>query len=231
MRPVSSASGTNSIGGTRPALGVLPADQRLEAEQAHRVEVEHRLVVHAQLAALERAVERVAGAQVVDRAVVRRARRTARRGRGPCSLARYIAASALRSSVSGVSLSPPDSAMPMLAVTNTSPSTSATGFAIASREALGDQLDGLLARSRSGTGRELVAAEARDDVGRAHRGAQPVGHRHEQAVAGRVAEAVVDHLEAVEVEEQHRDALVRCVGARELAPEALDEVQRGSAAR
>ena len=39
-----------------------------------------------------------------------------------------------------------------------------------------------------------------------------------------MAEAVVHHLEAVEVEEQHRDPLVvHGCGARELAAEALDE--------
>ena len=55
--------------------------------------------------------------------------------------------------------------------------------------------------------RELVAAEARDDVAVAHHvGRQARGHGLEQAVAEGVAENVVDILEAVEVEDDHRHA-------------------------
>ena len=54
---------------------------------------------------------------------------------------------------------------------------------------------------------ELVAAEAGDHVVVADRAAQPVRDLDQQPVAGLVAEAVVDDLEVVEVEEQHRDAL------------------------
>ena len=53
--------------------------------------------------------------------------------------------------------------------------------------------------------RELVAAQARDGVGLAQALAQALAHEREQAVAGDVAEAVVDRLEAVEVEDHHRD--------------------------
>ena len=42
-----------------------------------------------------------------------------------------------------------------------------------------------------------------------------VGHRDEQLVADDVAEAVVDELEAVEVEEQHRDVALGAFGARQ----------------
>ena len=151
MSPVSSASGDELHRRHQPALGVLPADERLEAEERAGVEVDHRLVVHAQLAALDGAVQLVAGAQVVDRAVVLAASNSSARSR-PRSLARYIAASALRSSVSGVSPSPPESAMPMLAVTNTSPSMSATGSRDRLRDPFGDQLDGLLAGDARGRG-------------------------------------------------------------------------------
>ena len=53
--------------------------------------------------------------------------------------------------------------------------------------------------------RELVAAEARDGVGRAHARAQALGDRDQQLVADRVAERVVDGLEVVEVDEQDGD--------------------------
>ena len=52
--------------------------------------------------------------------------------------------------------------------------------------------------------RELVAAEAGHRVAGADRVAQPVGDLDQQLVAGGVAEAVVDLLEAVEVQEQDR---------------------------
>ena len=64
--------------------------------------------------------------------------------------------------------------------------------------------------------RELVAAEPRGEVAGAHRGGDPVGDRHQHRVAGRVAVLVVDRLEVVEVEEQHRRLAA-------LAPQRLAE--------
>ncbi len=52
--------------------------------------------------------------------------------------------------------------------------------------------------------RELVATEARHGVAIAQRSAQPVGDLAQHRVAGDVTERVVDALEAVEVEQQHR---------------------------
>ena len=49
----------------------------------------------------------------------------------------------------------------------------------------------------------------------AHRGAQPLGDRDEQLVAGAVAERVVDLLEAVEVEEEHGHAAASARRRRE----------------
>ena len=63
---------------------------------------------------------------------------------------------------------------------------------------------------------ELIAAEPGQRLVAAQGVTDPLGHRLEQLIAGAVAEAVVDHLEAVEVEEQHRH---RAVGA---AAEALE---------
>ena len=50
---------------------------------------------------------------------------------------------------------------------------------------------------------ELVAAQPGDDVGRAVGPRQAPRHRHQHLVADLVAEAVVDGLEAVEVEDEH----------------------------
>ena len=68
---------------------------------------------------------------------------------------------------------------------------------------------------------ELVAAQARHDVGRAQHRAQPAGDRLEQLVAHVVAVAVVDRLEAVEVEEQHAGQRPVAAGARQRDPQAV----------
>ena len=52
---------------------------------------------------------------------------------------------------------------------------------------------------------ELVAAEPRDRVAGPDRVGEALADRLEQRVAGRMTEAVVDGLEVVEVEEEHRD--------------------------
>ena len=77
---------------------------------------------------------------------------------------------------------------------------------------LADQHTHGLGEGRQGLGvvlrqheRELVAAEPRrQHVGREGL-PQPAGHALQQAVAGRVAEAVVDLLEAVEIEHDDRE--------------------------
>ena len=53
---------------------------------------------------------------------------------------------------------------------------------------------------------EFVAAEPRHDVARAQGAAQPAGDFHQQHVAGVVAQRIVDHLEPVEIDEQHRES-------------------------
>ena len=71
---------------------------------------------------------------------------------------------------------------------------------------------------------ELVAAEAGDDVAGAQVGAQPRRDRPQQLVAGVVAEAVVDQLEVVEVEEEDAD---RRAG-RGAAPQRVARARRRS---
>ena len=53
--------------------------------------------------------------------------------------------------------------------------------------------------------REFVAAQARDGVARAHGGDDAAPGFDQQFVADRVADRVVDQLEAIQVEEQHRE--------------------------
>ena len=55
---------------------------------------------------------------------------------------------------------------------------------------------------------ELVTAEAGDDVAAAERRAQASGDGGQGVIADGVPEGVVDELEVVQVDEQHRDGLV-----------------------
>jgi hypothetical protein len=81
-------------------------------------------------------------------------------------------------------------------------------------------------RRRRDLGREhdeLVAAHARHGVHRTQRGGEGAGHPAQERVAGRVALRVVDVLEAVEVDEQHRDGPDRAGRCRQRAVDAVDE--------
>ena len=78
--------------------------------------------------------------------------------------------------------------------------------------------------------RELVAAEASDDVAGAQAGFEAVGHALQKAVADLVPVAVVHLLEVVEIDPVQRKALARVV-ALELPLEALAEVDSGSGSR
>ena len=64
--------------------------------------------------------------------------------------------------------------------------------------------------------RKLVAAQPRHDVGFPETTAQPRGHGLEQFVAALVSERVVDALEFVEVQIEHRQLLA--------APDALERL-------
>ncbi len=63
---------------------------------------------------------------------------------------------------------------------------------------------------------ELVAAEARDGVAGADAGAQDAGHVLQDAIALRVAEQIVHHLEAVQIKRDHSERLVVAFAAGNL---------------
>ena len=71
-----------------------------------------------------------------------------------------------------------------------------------SRAASAVELDRLIAADLDDG--EFVAAEARHGVVRAHARSQSAGHRLQQRVADRVTERVVDGLEVIEIEAEHR---------------------------
>ena len=62
---------------------------------------------------------------------------------------------------------------------------------------------------------ELVAAQARDRVAFAHAALEPIRHRAQQLVADVMAEAVVDELETIEIDEHDREPrAVSCAAVR-----------------
>ncbi len=72
---------------------------------------------------------------------------------------------------------------------------------------------GLCACSESGhQDGELISAEARERVLSAHGALQPVAHFFQKKVADAVAESVIDWLETVEIQQQHRH--LRLLGPR-----------------
>src|SRR5579862_4110051 len=109
----------------------------------------------------------------------------------PRCFAAYIARSALRS----ISSSPPPVAIPQLAPVEHE------RLADRVEEPSRERLERRLIRDGR-EDRELVAADARDEVAVAKARADPLRELDQHTVAGAVAEAVVDRLEVVEVEEE-----------------------------
>ena len=91
-------------------------------------------------------------------------------------------------------------------------------------DALHRAVDDLLVRLVVEDQHELVAADARHGVALAQHAAQALGHRLQQQVAGRVAEAVVDELEVVEVHEHHRDGARLALRVHRLAQAVVQQV-------
>ena len=70
------------------------------------------------------------------------------------------------------------------------------------QDALGHHQGGLGVDQVRADHHELVTAEAAQDIVGTQARLQPAGHGHQDLIAGAVAEAVVDHLQVVEVDEQ-----------------------------
>ena len=70
---------------------------------------------------------------------------------------------------------------------------------------------------------ELIAAEARNGVARPNNAAKTLGDRLKESVTERVTEAVVDHFEAVEVDEQDGRRPLAAVVAAEPADAVFEQ--------
>src|ERR687887_440845 len=105
----------------------------------------------------------------------------------PRSLARYMAASAFRSSASG----------------------GQGGCVVLAVDLAHD--------------RELVAAEPGHGIAGPERPVETPGDDREKLVAGLVAERIVHELEAIQVEEEDRDAVALALGPRQGQPDTIEE--------
>ena len=214
MRPVSSATSMKCSGDMIALRRMLPAQQRLEAGDAPRMNVDDGLVVHVELVELERDAQgRFDGHAFLERTVHLRREHL-----------EVVSAQILRLVHRRVRV------LEQLA----------HGGAVAREQADADAHGGHqraavdhhrrgqhLVDARRGDadfiGRvdlvqhddEFVAAHANHDVRGPHRRAHALGDLLQQLVAHFVAARVVDVLEAVEIEEQHREHLPGFLAARD----------------
>ncbi len=203
---------------------VVPAQERLDRDAVTGGEVELGLEQHPQLVAVERAPERALGEQ-------------ARHGLGVHRLVEELVARAAASLGAvhrrvGV-LQEARRALRRPVGDRDADAGRHRDLGARERERFGERLRGalgqlgglLLAAQVLAEHHELVAADAGDGVLATHGRGQAAAHRHQQLVAGLVAEAVVDQLEAVEVDEEHGDVGV-VVGLGEPVQGVLEAVLR-----
>ena len=211
----------NDVRAEQPALRVLPAHQRLVALHLERAQVDDRLEVHDHLAGLDRRLHVGHQLHAIDGGGAHRVLEELDAGLA-VGLGRVHGQVGVPQHALARLVAP--LARPRLALTRRSrPATeNGTASADSTRCAItGPSVPALVALDQDG---ELVATDAGDRVTDAHAGPQPLAHRHEQAVAGVVAEAVVHGLEVVEVDEEHRHrsrraaARARGRGGRGTAP-------------
>ena len=186
---------------------MVPAHERLEPDDRAVVERDDRLVVRRR--ARRRSSARRRSFSICRRSLAR-ARMTASKSSTrprPRSLARYIAASASRTSSSAVRGRPPEHARCRRSRETNARSPAErerAGAGLASmRSAMRDRHRRASARSSQMHARTRRRRSARPCRRRAARRVEPRGEQAQQLVAGAVAERVVDELEAVEVEEEH----------------------------
>ena len=94
--------------------------------------------------------------------------------------------------------------MPMLALMNSRCPSNVERLLEAVDDPLGQRRGLHQLRTAFGQHGELVATQARQGDAGVEHGTQALGHRLEQLVTDRVPEAVVDHLEVIQIDHQQR---------------------------
>ena len=205
ISPVSSASGMNSPGGTRPRSGSRQRSSASKPRERVALQVHERLVVQLEFLLDERT------AQTDLEAAARLHGRVHRRLEEAEGLA-PVALGAVEREVGVL-----EQAVGIVAVVGRQRDADARGdIDLLAGHVIGttDRLDdGACQPRRAGRliaidldDRELVLAEPGQGIGRVDAAAQPVGNGGEKLVSGRVAERLVDALEIVEVDAEHRQA-------------------------
>ena len=205
-------------------IGMLPAHQRLDARDPLRIEVELRLIMQEELAALQAAAQGRLKRQPLERVDIDLLRvelvivfavlfRAVHRDIGVLHQGLFV--------------------VPLRRIRADADARRHAAFLPLNRHRL-DERGEDLARYGGDLFRlghfldqhhELVPAQARHHVARAHRLGEPRPHFLQQLVAGVVAERVVDVLEAVQVDEQHRK--IAFIAARILDREIEHIVEHG----
>ena len=206
---------------------MLPPQERFGADAAGVAQIDDRLEEQAQLATLERSVQGVLGRMHRDGSnahrVVEHLDAAAAAVLGVVHRRVGVAQHIFRAFVTfGRECDPDAGADEHLRAPNDHGSNDV------GQQALRD-LGGEIARGVGlqvlAENRELVAAESRDRVARPDQRLELARHLDQQLVARVVPEAVVDVLEAVEVEERHADVRLRARAARDRLAEPVDEQQ------
>ena len=211
MRPVSSATVMKSTGSTTWPSAPDPAHERLETADLGRFQIHDRLEVHRQLVAFDAAAELGFEREPLQRRGVHdRVEQLIPAAAGGLG--------AIHRDV-GVAQDVVDHGVLPLAHDD---ADAGGGVELAPLhrkrcdhrrlQPVGDRADLLGDGDVVDQHGELVAAEPRQHVARAHLRLQPLGERDQELVAGEVAQAVVDQLEAVEVDEQDGVARFRRAG-------------------
>ena len=219
MRPEASASGMNLSGSSCPRVGWFQRTSASSPAIAPLLEVEDRLVVELELGGLDRPLEIDLELDPLDDVGVhvRGVGAVAALALGLGPVHREVGVAKERLGVLGAGGDPDARAHVDLAPLD--------------RDRIGERLEDA-ARGRRRVGRvvdlldqdgELVAAEARDRVGRAQAGLEAGRDRLEELVAGPVAERVVDRLEVVDVDEEDADRVAASRGAADCEREAVEE--------
>ena len=214
IRPVSSAIGMKPFGRNEATLGMLPAHQRLEAAQLLIRQRHDRLVVELELLALDRPPQ----IRFDEEPLLRRERAsTCRRSRSaPCRDPWRDTSPCRRRAPC---LPPADTAASRHDDADADRHDDLTPFqlerlATRRHQPLGDRARVDRVADAGEQHRELVAAEPReralaveprDGVRAPQRLLEPARDAGQQLVAGGMTQTVVDDLEAIDVEEEHRE--------------------------
>jgi hypothetical protein len=208
------------VGGEQPADRVLPPHQRLDAGDPPAGQLDDRLVAHLQLTVVDRVAQLIGQSQPAHRARVH----------GRLEELHAAAATALGHVHRGVRVAQ-QGVRGQLRLGQSDPDAGADPAllrpgldrALQGRLDPGRDVDDPIDRGVADHDRELVAAEPGHGVDLAHDAPDPVGHLDQQAVADAVPEAVVDHLEPVQVQHQHGGQPGAAVGAGDGPVDAVGE--------